>query len=47
MTGLSTLVHVFVAPLQLTCVPGVICALRKEYVVPLLAPLLSTVVTIC
>jgi hypothetical protein len=43
MTGLVTFVHVFDVPLQLTCVPGVICALRIEYVVPLLAPLPSTV----
>lgn len=30
MIGLVTLVHVFDVPLQLTCVPGVICALRME-----------------
>ena len=42
MSGLATFVHTFDIPLQLTCVPGVICALRIEYVVPLLAPLLST-----
>lgn len=30
MIGLVTFVHVFDVPLQLTCVPGVICALRIE-----------------
>jgi len=30
MIGLVTLVHVFDVPLQLTWVPGVICALRIE-----------------
>lgn len=45
MIGLVTFVHVFDVPLQLTCVPGVICALRIEYVVPLLAPVLSTIRT--
>lgn len=43
MIGLVTFVHSFAVPLQLICVPGVICALRIEYVVPLLAPLPSTV----
>jgi hypothetical protein len=43
--GFATFVHDPdpVAPLQLTCVPGVICALRNEYVVPCCVPLLSTV----
>ena len=43
MIGLVTFVHSFDVPLQLICVPGVIWALRLEYVVPLLAPLPSTV----
>lgn len=30
MIGLVTIVHVFEVPLQLTCVPGAICALRIE-----------------
>ena len=45
MTGFATFVHWFEVPLQLTCVPGVICACRNEYVVPCCVPLLSTVQT--
>ena len=43
MIGFVTFVHWFDVPLQLICVPGVICALRIENVVPLLAPLPSTI----